>query len=54
MAGGGEWDQLLDLLLVALRETQAPVTVSERDQLRDVLTGWGLPTDQLDDLAVTH
>lgn len=54
ISGGGEWDELLDMLLLALRETQAPVTVSEREQLREVLTGWGLATDQLDELAVTH
>lgn len=54
MAGGGEWDELLDLLLLALRETRAPVTVSEQEQLREVLTGWGMPTDQLDGLAVSH
>ena len=54
MAGGGEWDELLDMLLLALRETQAPVTVSEREQLREALTGWGLATDQLDELAVRH
>ena len=54
MAGGGEWDELLDMLLLALRETQAPVTVSEREQLREVLTDWGLATDQLDELAVRH
>lgn len=54
MAGGGEWDELLDLLLLALRETQAAVTVSEQEQLREVLAGWGLPTDQLDELAISH
>jgi len=53
MAGGGEWDELLGLLIIALRETGASVTVSERDQLREVLAGWGLPTDQLDELAVS-
>ena len=53
MAGGGEWDELLDLLIIALRETGASVTVSERDQLREVLAGWGLPTNQLDELAVS-
>jgi hypothetical protein len=53
MARGGEWDELLDLLIMALKETQASVTVSERDQLREVLTGWGLPTNQLDGLAVS-
>jgi hypothetical protein len=54
LAGGGEWDELLDLLLVALRETRAPVTAGELDQLRNVLTGWGLPADPLDDLVVTQ
>ena len=54
MADGGEWDELLDLLLVALRETRAPVTVGEHDQLRDLLTGWGLPTDVLDGLVIRH
>lgn len=52
MAGGGEWDELLDLLLAALRETGALLTVGERNQLRDVLTGWGLPTEPLDELGV--
>lgn len=54
MAGGGEWDVMLDLLIVALRETGAPVTVTERDQLQEVLTGWGMSTHQLDGLVVTH
>jgi hypothetical protein len=30
------------------------VTAAELDHLRDVLTGWELPADSLDDLVVTH
>jgi hypothetical protein len=41
MARGGEWDELLDLLVAALRAARAPVTREERDQLRDALTGLG-------------
>jgi hypothetical protein len=52
MARGGEWDELLDLLLAALRQTVSAVTVDERDQLRQVLEGWGLPTGQLNELVV--
>ena len=52
MARGGEWDELLDLLVAALRQTRAVVTAQERDQLRAVLTGWGLPTGEVDKLAV--
>lgn len=52
MADAGEWGELLDLLVAALRVTNAAITVEERDLLRGVLTGWGLPTDPVDDLAV--
>lgn len=52
MARGGEWDELLDLLIAALRRNKAPVTVEERDQLRQVLEGWGLATGQLNELVV--
>jgi hypothetical protein len=52
MAGGGEWDELLDLLFAALRETRVAITADERAQLRAVLTGWNMPTEQLDDLVV--
>jgi hypothetical protein len=53
MASGGEWDELLDLLLAALTQTGAVVTAEERDQLRAVLTGWGLPTSVVDNLTVS-
>jgi hypothetical protein len=52
MADGGEWDELLDLLVAALRETGAAISIGERQELRDVLTGWGLPADQLAELIV--
>lgn len=52
MAHGGEWDELLDLLVQALRQTQAPVSGEERDQLRAALTGWGMPADTLAGLNV--
>lgn len=51
MANGGEWDELLDLLVAALRQTGTAVTADERDQLRAVLIGWGLPTGEVDGLA---
>jgi len=52
MANGGEWDELLDLLLAALQQTGAIVTGEERDELGAVLEGWGLPTGQVDKLVV--
>lgn len=51
MADAGEWGELLDLLVAALRVTNAAITAEERDLLRGVLAGWGLPTDPVDDLA---
>jgi hypothetical protein len=53
MASGGEWEELLDLLVSALRQTKAPVAPSELAQLREVLSGWGLPTEGLDQLAAS-
>jgi hypothetical protein len=54
MAGGGEWGELLDLLVAALRYSGSTISAHERDELCDLLAGWGLPTDQLEDLVVTH
>lgn len=53
MAGGGEWDELLDLLIAALRSSGSAITADERDELRDLLAGWRLPARQLDDLVVS-
>src|SRR5215469_13210771 len=54
MARGGEWGELLDLLIAALRYAGARITTDERDEIRYLLAGWRLPTHQLDDLVVTH
>ncbi|MQA83156.1 MAG: hypothetical protein GEV03_00640 [Streptosporangiales bacterium] len=53
MARGGEWDELLDLLVAALGGTQAPVTAAERDELAVLLNEAGMPTVRLDELNVT-
>jgi len=52
MAGGGEWDELLDLLIAALQQEQTQISHHERDLLREVLTGWDMPTGLLDGLNV--
>jgi hypothetical protein len=54
MAGGGEWGELLELLIAALHDSGSAITAGERDELRDLLTGWGLPTDALEGLVVIH
>jgi hypothetical protein len=51
MAGGGEWDELLDLLLAVLVQTRVAVTAPERDHLREVLAGWSLWTAPVEWLA---
>ena len=51
MASGGEWGELLDLLVAVLEQTGAAVSTSERDQLQLVLSGWGLPTAALGHLT---
>jgi hypothetical protein len=52
MAGGGEWGELLDLLIAALRAGGSAITADEGDELRELLAGWGLPADRLNDLPV--
>lgn len=47
MADGGEWQELVDLLIASLAMTQAPVTSGERDELRTLAEAMDLPTDQL-------
>ena len=48
MAGGAEWDELLDLLISVVQQTGAAVSTKERDNLRTILAGWGLPTGRVD------
>jgi hypothetical protein len=52
LAGAGEWDEELDLLVAGLKETGAWVSREELDRLRTLFTGWKIPTDILDDLNV--
>ena len=52
MADGGEWQELVDLLMASLAITQAPVTSGERDELRTLAEAMDLPTDHLAELNV--
>jgi hypothetical protein len=52
MADGGEWQELVDLLIASLRLTRAPVTADERNELRSLAEAVDLPADQLADLYV--
>ena len=52
MADGGEWQELVDLLIASLAMTQAAVTSGERDELRTLAEAMDLPTDQLAGLNV--
>ncbi len=52
MAGGGEWQELVDVLVSSLDLTRAAVTSSERDELRSLLAAMGMPEDPLDGLNV--
>jgi hypothetical protein len=52
MADGGEWLELVDVLIASLAMTQAPVTSGERDELRTLAEAMDLPTDQLAGLIV--
>jgi hypothetical protein len=53
MAGAGEWQELVDLLVASLRLTGAPVSAAERDELQSLLDAMGLPAGHLADLN-TH
>jgi hypothetical protein len=50
MAGAGEWQELVDVLIASLRLTRAPVTVSERDELRSLLEAMNMPAGELSEL----
>ena len=52
MADGGEWQELVDLLIASLALTQAPVTADERDELRSLAEAMDLPTGLLAGLNV--
>lgn len=52
MASGGEWQELVDLLVASLSSSHARVTVAERDDLRSLLEAMDMPTSQLSTLNV--
>jgi len=52
MADGGEWQELIDLLIASLNVTRAPVTADERNELRSLAQAMDLPADQLAELHV--
>jgi hypothetical protein len=52
MADGGEWQELVDLLIASLSLTRAPVTADERNELRSLAEVMDLPADQLAELHV--
>lgn len=52
MADGGEWQELVDVLIASLAMTQAPVTSSERDELRSLAEAMDLPAGPLAELNI--
>ena len=52
MADGGEWQELVDLLIASLSLTHAAVTADERNELRSLAEAMDLPADQLAELHV--
>jgi hypothetical protein len=52
MAGAGEWQELVDLVVASLGLTRAPVTAAERDELRSLLAAMNLPDDAIAALNV--
>ena len=52
MADGGEWQELVDLLIASLTLTQALITADERDELRSLAEAMDLPTGPLAGLNV--
>jgi hypothetical protein len=52
MAGGGEWEEVVDVLVGSLNLTRAAVSASERETLRSLLAAMGMPEDPLGGLNV--
>jgi hypothetical protein len=52
MADGGEWQELVDLLIASFTLTQAPVTADEREELRSLTEAMDLPVGSLTGLNV--
>jgi len=52
MAGAGEWQELVDLVVASLGLTRAPVTAAERDELRSLLAAMNMPDGAITALNV--
>ena len=52
MAGAGEWQELVDLVVASLGLTRRQVTVAERDELRSLLAAMNSPQDGIAALNV--
>jgi hypothetical protein len=52
MAGAGEWQELVDLLVASLGLTRAPVTADERDELWSLMAAMDMPDDGMAGLNV--
>jgi hypothetical protein len=52
MAGAGEWQELVDLVVASLGLTRAPVTAAERDELRSLLAAMDMPDGAITGLNV--
>jgi hypothetical protein len=52
MAEGGEWQELVDILIASLALTQASVTQDERDELNSLLEAMDMPTNALAGLNI--
>jgi hypothetical protein len=52
MAGAGEWQELVDLVVASLGLTRAPVTAVERDELQYLLTAMDLSDNAISALNV--
>jgi hypothetical protein len=52
MSSGGEWGELVDLLVASLSLTRAAVTESERDELRSLLAAMNMEEEPLSGLNV--
>lgn len=54
MNDGGEWDELIDLLVAALVNRRAAVTAAEQQELRELLAAMHMPTDMLERIKVAE
>jgi hypothetical protein len=52
MASAGEWQELIDLLIASLSNTQAKVAAGEQDELRSLLEAMEMPVGLLATLNV--